>query len=1621
MRRALSLGIAFACIGCGALAEEASVFGGGGLNLKVRNLSFAPYVVSPGWKGTGKTSSGMSTNVAGDAMFSIDMPLLKGRFDGALRTGIARDGFLSARWELSPSTNMFVEECSIRTQLPVPMYAGGRVLADGRSFALPRKEADSKIVFSGKASRLEFFNAGGDPTLTLAFPKSRDILIQDSRAYKCPWFELRMKMGRSHLPSSTDVLEMAVVLPDGEPVDLNPPARYVAEASEKWRPVRKASEILPGSAADFTAVRGDSGVPAGRHGCLVAKDGHFEFENLPGVRQRFYGVNLAYKACFPERDEAERLATMLAAYGYNSVRIHHYDNGGLVGEDGTAPIPEMQRKMDGLVDACVRHGLYLTTDLLCLRNVPNRLAGIDAPGNVDDYRWMVFFHDGVFSNHVQFVKSLLNHRNVYTGRRYAEEPAFALLSLVNEGLLTHRKTPAAGTMAYRITAPIWRKWIAERQGRGEFTEAPLDFPASVAAENYTSPVALALQSFCALFEDRFAARMRHVVRDELGCKALLTSLNSGVPPVAYDEMRKRNFDYCDTHYYWDHPRFLSKGWGLPTEADHFCVNPVCTPNLGRRVGGVRFHGQPQTVTELNFCPPSPYRSLYGLLVGGNAAFDDWGGVWRFCWGCSKGGIGMPSKQTVGWFDVAGDVTALSAERAVAALFLRGDLEVGKGKYGAGKDFAIERFSGAVTVNTPRTSGGFRERGRMVAGALAADFGHDSGAVWATSLSDAPISQSRRILLTHLTDGMDTGTVFRDGRRTIVEKWGHEPHLLRLGRVDVALRLAEGAWTVFALDATGARRKRVDAHYSDGWLKFVADVSMRPDDATFLYEIVADDEGQSVSTAAAGSALWIEAEDFSKRGGWVIDTQFVHKMGSAYLLAASAGNRVSDAVTEFEIPAAGKWRCWARTRDWSPDFSPGKFCISVDGVESRVLGACGKSGWLWEMAGEFQISAGRHELRLVDKSGYFGRCDAIVMTTDADYFPPHEIASIDAERARLGGDDASIADGGEYDVAVIGGGPAGMGAAVAAARSGAKTVLVHDRSVLGGNASSEFGVRIHGASYVHPNSREGGLLEEARLLMLKLGPKANMSDAFREQAKGEANLSVQLMKRVVGVEKEKRKIVAVLAKDTMTGKRTCYRAKMFVDCTGDGWVGYYAGVPYRKGREGAGEFGEAEAPERPDARTMSGVLMADGVWCFQRRDAGREVKYVTPEWARVLPNGFSRKLKPLARGAGGFGPAWWIEHSGDIDDFEDPEAARDMLVKISFAYWGWGKNEWEHRDVLRNEELVWVPYKDARRETLRLTGAYIMTANDEKSARMFDDRISYGGWPMDTHDPLGMANPNGNGFWKHHPDLPVYSIPYRVLYAPDLDNFFFAGRCQSATHMALGSIRVMATVSTLGQACGTAAAECVRLGTTPEEYGTSHVAELQQRLLRDDQYIPQVRNEDPADVARTARVTASSSQGRFYFRESASVLRHKTGFANKRDPSRPGWLYAENAAPERVLDGVSRIVGDEAHGWASDESCPMPQWLRLDFPKPTSVSQIRIAFNSDFMPTAPAAPMPATLAKGYFVEVLSGGEWRKVAEAQENARRLCIHDFRAQTAEALRITVTETYGSPSASIFEIRAY
>ncbi|MBQ7188839.1 MAG: FAD-dependent oxidoreductase [Kiritimatiellae bacterium] len=600
-------------------------------------------------------------------------------------------------------------------------------------------------------------------------------------------------------------------------------------------------------------------------------------------------------------------------------------------------------------------------------------------------------------------------------------------------------------------------------------------------------------------------------------------------------------------------------------------------------------------------------------------------------------------------------------------------------------------------------------------------------------------------------------------------------------------------------------------------------------------------------------LWVEAENFSDYGEWRLDTQFVHKMGSAYLLAAGVGEPIADATTRIRIPASGTWRVWVRSKDWLPEFSPGTFTVALNGKRSPKKFGASKKDWGWENAGDFVLNEGECTLALCDLSGAFARCDAILLTHELAYVPAADFAANEAERQRLSGLPKTIEDGGSFDVIVVGAGCAGMGAAVAAARTGAKTALVQDRPVLGGNASVECGIGTDGASVSHRNARETGLNEEANLLRLRAPEPKTLSHAYRLQAEGEKNLAVFYNQRVMAAEKgEDGAIRAVVATDTLTLRKTRFRAKMFIDCTGDGWVGYFAGAKYRFGREGKDEFQEEIAPEKPDLKTMSGCIMGDACIGYRVVDKKKPAPYQTPAWADILPPGFIRHIR------GFHGGQWWMEHPGTFDDLEDPERARDELIRISFAYWGWIKNGWERKAEAANFALSFVPYNDARRETRRLIGDYILTANDVQSATMFPDRISYGGWPIDTHDPEGIQNPTGNGYYSKHPPAPIYSIPYRVLYSVNVPNLFFAGRCQSVTHMALGTVRVQATLATLGQAAGTAAALALRHGVSPREYGKKYIGELQQQLLKDDQYIPQLKNEDPADLARAATVTASST-------------------------------------------------------------------------------------------------------------------------------------------------------------------
>ncbi|MCL5269934.1 MAG: FAD-dependent oxidoreductase, partial [bacterium] len=423
-----------------------------------------------------------------------------------------------------------------------------------------------------------------------------------------------------------------------------------------------------------------------------------------------------------------------------------------------------------------------------------------------------------------------------------------------------------------------------------------------------------------------------------------------------------------------------------------------------------------------------------------------------------------------------------------------------------------------------------------------------------------------------------------------------------------------------------------------------------------------------------------------------------------------------------------------------------------------------------------------------------------------------------------------------------------------ARMGARTVLIHDRPVLGGNGSEELGVGIAGAAMHHPHAREGGILEEAARITASLGDHG-VSKAFRLMTGEQQNLEVVDNHRVVGAEKNADGTVgAVKAVGTLTGEYGLWRGRYFIDCTGDGWLGFYAGARWRMGRESREEFGESLAPEKADGITMSGCLMDHYTLAYLAEDTGAPVSYTAPAWATRMPDPEDFLQRPISRVKTG---EWWIEAPGDLDDLNDAEHARDELVRITFGFWDYVKNRWPGREAAANYALKSTSFQDARRETRRLEGDYWFKQQDAQNAVVFPDRISYGGWPLDVHHPRGILS-GREGPFTCNALVPIHSLPFRILYSVNVDNLRMAGRDVSATHIGLGTVRVQGTLSGLGQAAGTAAALCLELGVTPRELGQKHIGRLQQTLLRDDQYIPALRNEDPADLARASRISASST-------------------------------------------------------------------------------------------------------------------------------------------------------------------
>ncbi len=606
-----------------------------------------------------------------------------------------------------------------------------------------------------------------------------------------------------------------------------------------------------------------------------------------------------------------------------------------------------------------------------------------------------------------------------------------------------------------------------------------------------------------------------------------------------------------------------------------------------------------------------------------------------------------------------------------------------------------------------------------------------------------------------------------------------------------------------------------------------------------------------------------------------------------------------------------------------------------------------------------------------------------------------------------------------EVMVAGGGMAGVCCALAAARCGAQVVLVHDRPVLGGNASSEVRMHIVGADAsggrgqeLATEAREGGLIEEIRLECSVRNPQrsASMLDlVLYDLCRAEPNLELLLNTSVVDVEMAAGRLVSARALRPSTEDEFRITADVFCDCTGDGGLGAAAGAPFRRGRESREEYAEPLAEETADTLSLGSTLL------FTARRHDRPMPFQAPPWARVFTEDDLRLRSHAQAGVDrgleyGY---WWVEWGGTLDTIKDNEAIRDELLAIMLGVWDHIKNGGDHG--AEHWALDWFGFLPGKRESRRFIGQHVLCEADVLESRRQPDAIAYGGWPVDRHPPEGIDAPHlapASGPLPPH----LYDIPLRSCVSATVPNLLFAGRNLSATHIGFASIRVMATCAAVGQGVGTAAAYCAAHGVDPATIAGDEAAvgAIQQRLLRDDAYLIGVRNNDFFDLAKRAEITASSAQA------DGPALNVVTGFT--RADSGP-----KGAPAGRAVPGTGR--------WMSDPAVGLPAWLELRWSDPIEVAQVQLVFDTGLHRVLTltqsddyAARMqwgraqPETVADYEIALDVGGDEWSPVVSVTGNYQRRRVHDLMpCAGVRALRLMVTGTNGLDHARVCEVRVY
>lgn len=594
----------------------------------------------------------------------------------------------------------------------------------------------------------------------------------------------------------------------------------------------------------------------------------------------------------------------------------------------------------------------------------------------------------------------------------------------------------------------------------------------------------------------------------------------------------------------------------------------------------------------------------------------------------------------------------------------------------------------------------------------------------------------------------------------------------------------------------------------------------------------------------------------------------------------------------------------------------------------------------------------------------------------------------------------------YDVVIVGGGMTGIAAALASAKNGAKTALVHERPVLGGNASSEIRIPICGASASDrkPELNESGIVHSLILANKKVNDSFNYSiwDAVLFDAlKKEKNLTLYLNTTMFDAECEDSRVKHIKCYQMTTERRLTLSADYFADCTGNGTLSAFAGADFRTGSEAKSEYNEPHAPEFADNERMGNSII------FKAINREHPVEFIPPVEVmhfteeqlkfrkhcapipeEVKENASDAQLKELHNERCPSFAYWWLEIPGEITEYEE---VRDNLVSAVYGIWNHIKNEGNHE--AETYELVWVGMLPGVRESRRIECDYMLNENDVINNRRFDDKIAYGGWYIDNHYSLFEYNkkPAFNFFFEGS-----FDIPYRSYCVKGFKNLFVGGRCMGATKLGMAATRVMGTCAVGGQAIGTAAA--ILSKNKSADIRDIDVKALQQTLIKDDCYLSELVNEDEKDLAKNLSITVSSE--------------------------------ANGYSVKNITNGITRKLENASNQWRSETS--LPQWINLKSDKDINVNEVQITFDSNLeiekavtistrLQKRQEKGVPKELIRDYEVVLLKNKKEVAKQIVKGNFQRLNRIYFDNVTCDEIQINLLSTNGVDYASIFEIRVY